>query len=439
MQHITLSRTSRMRSFFFLSFLLISQTLWATPIDHLRLTWSDDPSSTINMIWSPTDGSGEDHIVYYDTQDFGGQTHRYRNRASVQFTRSAFGLQNAYVRIKNLKPATRYYFVIASDTKISRRYFFHTISDSMDAQLSVIAGGDSRNNRIVRRRGNRIVSKLRADVVLFAGDMTAFGTGFEWRNWFGDWQLTFSPDGRVTPIVAARGNHEKFDEMLAHLFDTPEKVYYALNFGGDLFRVYTLNSESVIGGAQTNWLENELKNEKGSSALWKFAQYHVPMRPHTRSKTPGAHQYRYWAPLFEQHGMDLVLEADSHTVKMTYPIVPSTGAGSVDGFIRDDAKGTIYIGEGTWGAPLRKNNNDRPWTWASGSFSQFKWLQVTRENINMKTVVINDPDDVDSVKDEDRFAVPKGLELWSVGVDMGKSVVLQPRKTSAKGILSDAL
>lgn len=424
--------------FSFLSVFLYPLFLLASPIDHLRLTWSDDPSTTINMIWSPLDGRGDQHVVYYDTEDFGSQINRYRQKAPVQFTRSAFGLQNSYVRLKNLVPGQKYYFVIASAQQVSRRYFFQTISDSPNTQLSIIAGGDSRNNRIVRRRGNELVAKLRADVVFFAGDMTAFGTAFEWRNWFGDWQLTVSADGRVTPVVAARGNHEKFDEMLSHLFDTPEKVYYALNFGGDLFRAYTLNSESVIGGAQTQWLEEELSNERGQNALWKFAQYHVPMRPHTKSKTPGTHQYRYWAPLFEAYQMDLVLEADSHTVKMTYPIVPSSAVGSVDGFIRDDARGTIYIGEGTWGAPLRRNNNDRPWTWASGSFSQFKWLIVNKKNIEMRTVIIGNPASVDSVKDEDRFSVPRGLSLWEPSPDMGKFVTLNRRTQSQEAIITDA-
>lgn len=404
----------------------------ASPIDHLRLTWSDDPSTTMNVIWNAVDDKASRHVLYYDTEDFGGLYRRYKNNSPVHFIRNSFGMENNYVRLKNLIPGQKYYFVIVSEGRVSRRYWFQTISDSQDAELSILAGGDSRNNRLIRRRGNELVSKLRADAVFFAGDMTAFGSSFEWKNWFGDWQLTISPDGRVTPIVAARGNHEKTNEMLEHLFDTPSEVYYALSFGGNLFRALTLNSEGVIGGAQTDWLEQELKSESGQNALWKFAQYHVPMRAHTRSKKPGTHQYRYWAPLFQQHLVDFVLEADSHTVKMTYPVVPSSAPHSVDGFLRNDQEGTIYLGEGTWGAPLRRNNNDRSWTMASGSFSQFKWMIVNKNQVELRTVVINDPDDVEAVKDDNRLAAPKGLELWNPGTHVGDKLIIKRKRSERK-------
>lgn len=419
-------------SFFLSFFQYIQADAHASPIDHLRLTWTEDPSTTVNVIWNAVDEKASRHILYYDTQDFGGLYRRYKNNVPVQFIRNSFGMQNSYVRLKNLIPGQKYYFVVVSEGRVSRRYWFQTISDSKNAELSIIAGGDSRNNRLIRRRGNQLVSKLRTDVVFFAGDMTAFGSPFEWKNWFGDWQLTIPADGRVTPIVAARGNHEKTNQMLEHLFDTPTEVYYALSFAGDLFRTYTLNSEGVIGGAQTDWLEQELKSDKGQNALWKFAQYHVPMRAHTRSKKPGTHQYRYWAPLFQKYLVDLVLEADSHTVKMTYPVIPSTDAQSVDGFLRNDQEGTIYLGEGTWGAPLRRNNNDRTWTMASGSFSQFKWMIINQNTIELRTVVINDPNDVSAVKDENRTTPPKGLELWNAGAHVGERLIIKRNRSERR-------
>ena len=69
-----------------------------------------------------------------------------------------------------------------------------------------------------------------------------------------------SADGRCYPIVTARGNHEKSNASIAAIFDVPHPdVYYALNFGGNLMRAYTLNSMFQVNGAQLTWLENDLR------------------------------------------------------------------------------------------------------------------------------------------------------------------------------------
>jgi hypothetical protein len=83
----------------------------------------------------------------------------------------------------------------------------------------------------------------------------------------------------------------------------------------------------------------------------------------------GTDQYDNCAALFYSGKMNLAIELDSHTVKRTYPIKPDNGLGSEEGFKRD-SKGTVYIEEGGWGAPLRSNNDNKDWTMASDSFNQ---------------------------------------------------------------------
>src|SRR5690606_20357243 len=110
--------------------------------------------------------------------------------------------------------------------------------------------------------------------------------------------------------LAAQGNHESGPATLHNLFDTPnEKAYYALSFGGDLLRVWTLNTEIPIGGAQTDWLKADLARHAG--VTWKIAQYHRPMRPHNARKRDGARQYAQWAVPFHEAGMQAVFEGDA--------------------------------------------------------------------------------------------------------------------------------
>jgi len=239
-----------------------------------------------------------------------------------------------------------------------------------------------------------------------------------------DWQETIGLDGRLTPLVASRGNHEYSNETLQKLFDLPsERGYYGLSFGGDLLRVYTLNSMIPPGGRQREWLENDLNQHL--NAIWRMAQYHHSMRPHTLSKKEKTDLVAEWARLFFRFGVRLVVESDSHVVKTTWPIRPSDGPESEEGFVQDNALGTVYVGEGCWGAPLRASNDEKSWTRASGSFNQFKWILVGPQSIEVRTVATDGAEQVIRNNDKNRLKPPLGLLLWDPG---NGSVVRIPRQ-----------
>ncbi len=381
-------------------------------VSKVRLTWSEDPSTTMKIIWDTKSELGKDQVVYYDDVDHGLNIENYSHQIKVQKIVLHKTMFNAVVHLKDLLPDTKYYFVIkTSKGDLSKRYWFKTIDDNEDAKLSIIAGGDSRNNRTPRVAANKLVSKLRADFVLFGGDMTSLDFSGQWKKWFSDWEHTIAEDGRITPVVVARGNHERSNASISKLFDTSEGVYYSLSFAGDLLKTFVLNSETSLNGDQFTWLKNDL--ESSHESIWKIALYHRPMRPHTKKKSENDRLYQAWAPVFYKHGMDLVVESDSHTVKTTYPIRPSFEPGHEEGFVRDDERGTVYVGEGCWGAPLRENNDDKTWTRSSGSFNQFKWIHLDRDKMDVRTIVIDNADHVDSVLDEERFKLPKNLNVWS--------------------------
>jgi hypothetical protein len=171
-----------------------------------------------------------------------------------------------------------------------------------------------------------------------------------------------------------------------------------------------LNSLLPSGGSQKAWLEKDLQNHQDH--IWKTAQYHFTMRPHTAKKAERNSQVVNWATLFHQYQVNLAVESDAHCVKWTYPIRPSRESGSDEGFIRDDASGTVYVGEGCWGAPLRANNDDKKWTRNSGSFNQFKWIFVDMDRIEIRTVKTDQSDGVGYVQPYDVFTPPNGLRLW---------------------------
>ncbi|MCM2278523.1 MAG: metallophosphoesterase family protein [Oligoflexia bacterium] len=381
------------------------------PFYYPRITLEGDASTSATIGWSTLEEPGPDQRLYFGTEDHGEDFARYPHSRSIDRANSVMGMNNAFVRLENLRPGTIYHFVIASPRNVSRRYFFRTSPGDESERLSIIAGGDSRTNRKPRQNANLLVGKLRPDFVLFGGDMTEDGGEAEWKQWLQDWQLTVPGDGRITPVVLARGNHERDDQILSDLFAVPPNAYYAVSAGRNLLRAYTLNSEFPIAGSQTEWLRAELAKDSG--VTWKVAQYHRPMRPLIRKKPEGETMYRSWAPLFHQFGMDAVFESDAHTVKATWPLRPDTGPGSEDGFIRDDRAGTLYLGEGTWGAPLRKPDDLRGWVRNSDSFNHFNWLFVSSHEMEIRTINVDNAEEVEALTEAGRFGMPRKLRVWA--------------------------
>jgi len=391
-------------------FLLIMVNQFAfAEVDKFRCIWRDNPSTTMTIAWNQI--SGKNPVLYYDTYDNGTAINNYVYNQQPDKKVISKGLNNHFVRLKNLQPNTKYYFIIKDSESKSKRYWFQTAPDNSYERLSILAGGDSRNNRKGRQNANILVAKLRPHCVVFGGDMTGLDITREWKKWFDDWQMTIAKDGRMTPIIAARGNHERSNQTLVDLFDVPNKeVHYALNLGGDLVRIYTLNTMIATGGNQRKWLENDLKNN--TDAIWKMAQYHHPMRPHTAKKAEGQRHYKSWAKLFYAYQVKLVVECDAHLCKTTYPIRPTYEKGHDEGFKRDDIRGTTYIGEGCWGAPIRPADDAKKWTRAIGSFNQIKWVFINKEEIKIRTVKTDNALKVGVLTDETRFDMPKNINIW---------------------------
>jgi hypothetical protein len=373
-----------MKQLYLLFFFLIFQSLLYSANDKYRLIITDDPATTMTIGWNQI--SGHSVAVFFDIVDHGTDFQEYANFQLPDRTAVFKGMNNYFVRLKGLVPNTAYYFVIVDSEGVSERFWFKTLPDNPEQPLSIIAGGDSRRSgsettpHEPRIQSNMIVKTVRPDFVAFGGDYTDKDTDGQWQTWLDDWQYTIGDDGRMTPIYPARGNHERSNQVMIDLFDVEyDQIYYALNFGGNLIRFYTLNSMVSVAGDQTNWLSQDLM-QNDSATIWKMAHYHYTIAPHTASKPYRIAEYSLWAPLFHQHGMHLVVECDTHVARNSWPVRPSDEPGSDGGFIRDDETGTVFVGEGSWGL-IRPANVEYNWTRDKGSFTQVKWLHVNQDSI----------------------------------------------------------
>ena len=84
-----------------------------------------------------------------------------------------------------------------------------------------------------------------------------------------------------------------------------------------------------------------------------------------------------------------------------------------EGFVTEQTNGTVYTGEGCWGAPLRPNDDDKTWTRNSGSFNQFKLIFVDALKIELRTINVNNASSVGSVSNTDPFTLPALLDVFT--------------------------
>ena len=387
----------------------------------VRVTFGLNPYNEASIIWDQN--RGEFLGLYLDTVE--PSVNRYRTKLELSAKNSARGMKNNIVRLKDLKPNTRYYFTIKDTEGFGRTYYFSTVSDSPNERFSFIAGGDSRDNRVVRAKADKLVAKLKAHAVLFNGDFTGIDIEKQWKEWFLDWENSIDIDGRITPLIVTRGNHEHSNKVLVSLFDVPhKKVFYNTVFGGNLLNLVSLNSEIQKVGPQKIFLRNTLAEH--ANFQWQIIQYHRPVRAHVASKKEMQTQYKNFVPLFEKHkNVRLCLENDSHTWKVTWPIVSSKETDADEGFKRDDAKGIVYAGEGTWGAPLRAADDKKSWTRDAEAINQFNWIFVSKEKIELRTVKYENEAEVESLTEKNRFQMPKNIELY--GPVNGALVEIFPR------------
>ncbi len=352
-------------------------------------------------------------LIYDDNDNF--KSDSLLSRACVPDYQKYKGIKNYFAYFDSLKPETIYRFAIQNENNISQVYWFKTLSENPDS-LSVIAGGDSRSNPDIRQLANKMVAKLQPDFVIFDGDFTYSSTKKEWLQWLEDWQLTIA-DNHLIPIVVAMGNHENNND-LHNFFCTPVDNFYSLTFG-NLFYLSILNSnDEYLFDKQADFLKNGLDS---ADVAFKTVVFHKPVRPHYSKKREGDDIYDVWVNAIFEGGTNLVLEGDTHVSMITYPIKPSTSADADEGFVRDDVNGTVYTGEGTWGAPLRPADDSKSWTIDAASINQFKWILITADKMEIRTVKYENVDEVEPLFYQNNFKIPAGLDLWKPA---GKETVI---------------
>jgi hypothetical protein len=330
----------------------------------LFLTWQRDPTTTMTVQWIGSNQDGASRPIWYARE--GSLEWRSLPSAGREFPRTDHQLYRT--EITGLEPGSHYRFRVGLDGAEGR---FRTMPAKATETIQFVTGGDA-GISLDAQRTNQVAAAQDPMFAVIGGDL-AYENGKDAKTF-----LTFLANyskqmidtkGRHIPWVACIGNHEvdggygKPRESAPYFYAVfdglyPHTGFTALDFG-DYLSIVMLdtNHTTPVAGEQTSWLAHELKQRQDRDSL--FVCYHVPSYPSFRpfdqdddEKGTGADSRKHWCPLFENFGVDAVLEHHDHTYKRTHPLI--------DGHA--DANGVPYLGDGSWGKLRRpKTTAERPY------------------------------------------------------------------------------
>ena len=349
------------------------------------LTWSDEDTSTTMTVNYHTRGSFEGTHVYYDTRPRHGELASYASHARG-FERRIEGVDRTVhvVPLTRLQPGATYWFV-AGDPRsgFSEERSFRTLPGD-NSPVSFVAGGDMSTGWLPRLTSWQ-AARTDPSFALLGGDL-AYCRGrpdgyLRWEKWFADWEATMrAPDGRLIPLVAAIGNHDRKEGggrdpakvapwFTGFLYQDPDgRSYFARRFGSRV-ALFVLDTGHLapIEGAQRDWLEAELRAK--ADVPVKFALYHVALFPAHQPFLETVESGRAnWLPLFDRFRLTAAFEHHGHLQKRTLPLRAGVPVG--------DGSGTVYFGDGCWGKSHAKST--RPGRdYLAASFPERHFWKVT--------------------------------------------------------------
>jgi len=284
------------------------------------LTWSDDPSTTMDIQWR-TDTTVVAGTVKYREK---GTNVIFSEEAKKYLMEDLLLMNDRFIHrftahLSNLKPGTIYEYLIDQETEWKANQTFTTQSE--DDSFSFIWFGDTHYSPKFGELFNRADSTY-PDAAFFtiAGDLVSDGL---YRN---QWDALFQYPKNVIsrkPLMSVPGNHDNraglgalmYREFFSYPKNGPEGVEkeqtYSFTYKNALFLM--IDATSPVD-AQTEWIEEQLKN---TDATWKIAVFHFP--PYNWEE-PYYDIQKAWVPIFDKYHVNMVFGGHIHYYMRSKPM-----------------------------------------------------------------------------------------------------------------------
>ncbi|WP_199442089.1 purple acid phosphatase family protein [Umezawaea beigongshangensis] len=298
--------------------------------DRLVLTPTTTPHSTQKVTWraATTAQHAQAQILKApralgDVKPAAGAVSTVR-AASTTAVNTSLGYPSTYhtVEFTGLEPATRYTYRVGDGVNWSEFADFTTAASGFQP-FSFLYFGDAQNyidSAVPRVFRQAFADRPQAKAIVHAGDLIDSANSEEqWGQWH-------AADGFVNSQInniAVPGNHEYSGGLSS--FWRPQFPYpdngpgnaqlkqtaYTVDYQGVRFIGLDTNHQSnaELMAAQTRWLEGLLASNPNK---WTVVTLHHPVYSTTGTRN-NPNVRGQWAPLFEEYGVDLVLQGHDHS------------------------------------------------------------------------------------------------------------------------------
>ena len=300
--------------------------------DRIVLTFQRDPATTMSVTWRTSEEPEESFAQiaratggpkFVDPEDrMTADPDRVQVLRAVDRPYTTELSQAIYhtAEFTGLKPSTRYVYRVGDGTNWSEWSDFTTAADAAEP-FTFVYVGDAQND--VKSLWSRLIRQAYRDApgaafTLHAGDLIdrpeADG---EWGGWF----YAGGFINRGTPVLATPGNHEYLRSparLTSHwgpTFAFPtngpdlagmEETVWFLDYQG--VRFVSLNSNERQA-EQVGWLRETLADNPNR---WTVITFHHPMYS-SKAGRDNPELRDLWQPVFDEYGVDLVLQGHDHT------------------------------------------------------------------------------------------------------------------------------
>lgn len=350
---------------------------------NVHVNWPADPATVAAIVWQ-TDRATLATVVQYGTS---ATTLDRTALGSVSRGGSGAGENTLHeTHVCGLLPDTTYYYRVGGEGHWSAVQRFKTApaAGRTDYDVNFVVTGDSRDNfttwRLVQER--LLMGVDPPDFQVFSGDAVLLGTmQGAWQQWFTGAASTMA----VMPFVMTHGNHDALATNYLMQFAQPQaeataqsELYFSFDYGP--LHMVVLNDSPLLGdymgdvaGTQRTWLRNDLGRARTNRARVPFivVVHHKPCFASSRHSSTDDTVFvrNTWPPVFDEFGVDLVLNGHEHDFELSK---------EVDGLGQEVSgrRGVRYVVAAGAGAQLYELQNGTARAWSAYYESVVNFLRV---------------------------------------------------------------
>lgn len=393
-----------MKSYILVLVLLVGTTLGVAQNEPQRivLTWEGDPATTQSVVWrtaSSTDAQAQLAPLAKHVSDFEANAVTVTARTEEIETADANTYFHHTAQFTDLQPGSQYAYRVGNGVASWSEWNLFRTADDSEQPFSFMYLGDVQNNvfsdwsMLIRQA---FAKAPEARFLLYAGDLVNRG-----RN-DNEWQEFFDGLGfiaRMRPAVPVPGNHDASKEILradgSRSIDPLYLTHFALPMNGPVdedlketayymdyqgVRFIAFNSNSFSDPAQLEWLTSALES---SSANWNIVFHHHPLFS-TGNERDEQELRETLMPIYQQWGVDLVLQGHDHRYGRTNKILDGKT-------VTNDAEAPMYVVSVSGPKMYRHNEKFAPLMEVEkGETQSYQIISVTPDELRYEAWSLND-------------------------------------------------